>query len=143
MKTLVVGFGHPLRRDDGVGLWVAGRLAGMPGVEVVAAQALTPELIPKVAEASLVIFVDARIGAGPVCWERLRPATRPALVHALSPGGLLAWAKHLFGRTPEAWLVTLPARDLSFGEGLSFRTMRAAQGLVGRLRHYLTQGGGR
>jgi len=137
MKTLVVGFGHPLRRDDGVGLWVAQRLAGMSGVEVVAAQALTPELIPKVAEAGLVVFVDARIGAGPVRWERIRATSRPALIHALTPGGLLAWAEYLFGRAPEAWLVTLPARDLSFGEGFSLRTLRAAEGLVGRLRNYL------
>lgn len=141
MKALVVGFGHPLRRDDGVGLWVAQRLSDLPGVEVIAAQALTPELVPKVATADLVIFVDARAGAGPVRWERLRPGPRPSLVHALSPGGLLAWAEYLFGHAPEAWLVTLPARDFSFGEGLSLRTRRAAEGLVGRLRHYLGERG--
>lgn len=142
MKPLVVGFGHPLRRDDGVGLWVAQRLEGMPGVEVIAAPALTPELIPKLASADLVIFVDARMGAGPVRWERVRPGARPALIHALSPQGLLAWAEYLFGDYPEAWLVTLPARDLSFGEGLSLRTRRAAEGLVGRLRAYLSRAEG-
>jgi hydrogenase maturation protease len=141
MKALVVGFGHPLRRDDGVGLWVAQRLSDLPGVEVVAAQALTPELVPKVATSDLVIFVDARVGAGPVRWERLRPGPRPALVHSLSPQGLLTWAEYLFGRSPEAWLVTLPARDLSFGEGFSLRTRRAAEGLVGRLRQYLGERG--
>ncbi|RLE31149.1 hypothetical protein DRJ54_01095, partial [Candidatus Acetothermia bacterium] len=64
MKALVVGFGHPLRRDDGVGLWVAQRLSDLPGVEVIAAQALAPELVPKIATADLVVFVDARMGAG-------------------------------------------------------------------------------
>jgi hypothetical protein len=88
-----------------------------------------------------VVFVDARVGAGPVRWERLRPGPRPALVHALSPVGLLAWAEYLFGDAPEAWLVTVPARDLSFGEGFSLRTLRAAEGLVGRLRTYLAGGG--
>ena len=139
MKTLVVGFGHPLRRDDGVGLWVAQRLEGMPGVEVVAAQALTPELIPKVATSDLVIFVDARVGSGPVHWERIRPGVRPALIHALSPQGLLAWAEYLFGGVPESWLVTLPARDLSFGEGLSRKTRLAAEGLLSRIRTYLAE----
>ncbi|HAF69956.1 MAG: Bidirectional NAD-reducing hydrogenase, maturation protease [Acetothermia bacterium 64_32] len=141
MKTLVVGFGHPLRRDDGVGLWVARRLEGLPGVEVVTAQALVPELIPKIATSDLAIFVDARVGAGPVRWERLRPGPEPSLLHSFSPKGLLSWAQRLFGRVPEAWLVTVPARDLSFGEGFSRPTLRAAQGLVGRLMAYL--GGGR
>lgn len=142
MKALVVGFGHPLRRDDGVGLWVAQRLSDLPGVEVIAAQALALELVPKIATADLVVFVDARMGAGPVRWERIRPGPRPALVHALSPQGLLAWAEYLFGDAPEAWLVTLPARDLSFGEGFSSWTRRAAEGLVGRLRAYLAGGEG-
>jgi len=142
MKTLVVGFGHPLRRDDGVGLWVAQRLEGMPGVEVATAQALTPELIPKIATSDLVIFVDARVGSGPVRWEPLRPGGRPALGHALSPQSLLAWAEYLFGSAPESWLVTLPARDLSFGEGLSPKTRLAAEGLLGRIRMYLAGRGG-
>ncbi len=134
---LVIGLGHPLRRDDGVGLWVASRLASTDDVKVVGAQDLAPELIPQVAVADLVIFVDGRVGSGPVRWERIRAGDRPALTHAFTPRGLLAWAEHLFGRAPEAWLVTVPARDLSLGEGLSPRTRRAAEALVGRLRAFL------
>ncbi len=141
MKVLLVGFGHPLRHDDGVGLWVAGRLEGTQGVEVVSGQVLTPELVPKVAEADLVLFVDARMGSGPVRWERLRVTTPPALAHALTPGGLLGWAERLFDRRPAAWLVTVPARDFSIGEGLSPGTFRAASGLVERIRSYLTERG--
>lgn len=135
---LVIGLGHPLRRDDGVGLWVAGRLPSTDEVKVLGAQDLTPELIPQVAVADLVIFVDARPGAGPVRWERIRPGDRPALAHAFTPRGVLAWAEALFGRAPEAWLVTIPAQDFSLGEGLSPRTRRVAEALVGRLRAYLT-----
>ncbi|MBC7092583.1 MAG: hydrogenase maturation protease [Candidatus Acetothermia bacterium] len=134
---LVIGLGHPLRRDDGVGLWVASRLQGVEGLKVLGTQELVPELIPQVAVADLVIFVDARIGSGPVRWEPVHPGHRPALTHTFTPPGLLAWAEHLFGRAPEAWLVTVPARDLAFGEGLSPRTRRAAEALLGRLRAYL------
>ncbi|HAZ28094.1 TPA: hydrogenase maturation protease [Candidatus Acetothermia bacterium] len=134
---LVIGLGHPLRRDDGVGLWVASRLQNTDDLKVMGTQNLAPELIPQVAVADVVIFVDARVGAGPVRWERIRPGDRPALTHAFTPRGLLSWAEHLFGRAPEAWLVTVPARDLSLGEGLSPRTRRAAEALVGRLRAYL------
>jgi hydrogenase maturation protease len=130
-----------MRRDDAVGLWVAKRLWGMEmeGVEVVAVQTLVPELIPKVAEADLVIFVDARAGAGPVRWERVHPNNKlSALDHAFTPEGLLAWADELFGHAPEAWLVMVPAQDLSLGEGLSPRTYSAAARLVSRLQRYLS-----
>lgn len=138
---LVIGLGHPLRRDDGVGLWVASRLQNTADLKVMGTQDLTPELIPQVAVADLVVFVDARVGSGPVRWERVRPGARPALTHAFTPRGLLSWAEHLFGRAPEAWLVTVPARDLSLGEGLSPRTRHAAEALVGRLRAYLGERG--
>lgn len=135
--TLLVGLGHPLRRDDAVGLWVARRLWGTEGVEVVAAQVLLPELVTKVAAADLVVFVDADLRVGPVRWTRLRPGPPEPLAHALSPAGLLAWAEKLFGRAPEAWLCTIPARDLRFGEGLSPRTQTLAERLVDRLQYYV------
>lgn len=138
---LIIGLGHPLRRDDGAGLWVASRLHNTDDVKVIGAQDLAPELIPQIAVADLVIFVDARIGSGPVRWERVRSEDGPPLTHAFTPHGLLAWAERLFGRAPEAWLVTVPARDLSLGEGLSPRTRRAAEALVGRLRAYLGERG--
>ncbi|HEU68792.1 MAG TPA: hydrogenase maturation protease [Candidatus Acetothermia bacterium] len=138
---LLIGLGHPLRRDDGVGLWVASRLPEADDLKVLGVQELTPELIPQVATADLVIFVDARVGSGPVRWERVRAGELAALTHAFTPHGLLAWAERLFGHAPPAWLVTVPARDLSLGEGLSPRTRRAAEALVGRLRAYLGRRG--
>lgn len=137
---LVIGLGHPLRRDDGVGLWIAQNLEEREGVKVLGAQVLSPELLPQVASADLVVFVDARKGAGPVRWEPLRPGPCPPLTHVLTPHGLLPWVERLFGKAPEAWLVTIPARDFSLGEGFSLRTRRAAEALLRRLRVYL--GGG-
>lgn len=116
-------------------------MEGTAGVEVVSGQVLTPELIPRIAEADLVLFVDARAGTGPVRWERLRSSAPPALAHSLTPSALLAWAERLFNRFPEAWLVTVPARDFGIGEGLSPGTFRAAAGLVERIRTYLAEGG--
>ncbi|MCS7239928.1 MAG: hydrogenase maturation protease [Candidatus Bipolaricaulota bacterium] len=134
---LVIGIGHPLRRDDGVGLWIAQNLEEREGVKVLGAQVLSPELLPQIATADLVIFVDARKGAGPVRWEPLKPGPCPPLTHVLSPQGLLSWVAKLFGRAPQAWLVTIPARDFSLGEGFSPRTRRAAEALLQRLRVYL------
>ncbi len=134
---LVIGVGHPLRRDDGVGLWIAQNLEEREGVKVLGVQVLSPDLLPQIATADLVIFVDARKGAGPVRWEPLRPGLCPPLTHVLSPQGLLSWTERLFGRVPEAWLVAIPARDFSLGEGLSPRTRRTAEAFLQRLRAYL------
>jgi hydrogenase maturation protease len=137
---LVIGMGHPLRRDDGVGLWIAQNLEEREGVKVLGAQVLSPELLPQILAADLVIFVDARKSAGPVRWEPVKPGPCPPLSHAITPQGLISWAAQLFGTAPEAWLVTVPARDFSLGEGLSPRTRLAAEALLRRLRAYL--GGG-
>lgn len=134
---LIIGLGHPLRRDDGVGLWIAQNLEEREGVKILGAQELTPELIPQVAAADVVIFVDARAGAGPVRWERIKAGRTPALTHTLTPHGLLAWTAQLFGVAPEAWLVTVPARDFSLGQGFSPRTRLAAEALLRRLKAYL------
>jgi hydrogenase maturation protease len=66
--VLVVGYGNSLRGDDGVGWHAAGRLAADPrlaGARVLARHQLTPELAVDVAQASLVVLVDAVAGAEP------------------------------------------------------------------------------
>ncbi len=140
MRILVVGYGNPLRKDDAVGLWVARRLS-QEGVESIPAWPLTPELITRIAAADLVIFVDADARSGPIRWRKVRPkSTTAALSHGASPGELLAWARVLFGWAPEAWLVTIPGEDFSFGEGLSQHTKRRAERLVRRIRKMFAEG---
>lgn len=117
--TLVIGFGNPLREDDGAGYAVAGRL-GPPAVAVVQ---LTPELADRVGRARRVVFVDAdRAGpAGRVARRRLEAgdAHGAAFSHHATPAGLLAMAAALYGRTPEAWLVTIGGERFGWGERLS------------------------
>ncbi|MGY4706580.1 hydrogenase maturation protease [Candidatus Bipolaricaulota sp. J31] len=137
MRILVVGYGNPIRRDDAVGLWIANRLAGRPDVEAIAAWPFTPEIIVRLAGADLVIFVDADLRPGPIRWKRVRPVPTAALSHSPRPGELLAWAKALFGREPEAWLVTIPGRDFSLGEGLTRYTRSAAERVIKRIERLL------
>ncbi len=133
---LVIGYGNELRRDDGVGPRVARTVAawGVHGVLAVALHQLTPELAEAVAGASEVFFVDAAAGddAG-VRVRLLRPnLPRSALGHTSSPSELLTLAQVLYGRRPRAWLVTVHAPDLDFGEELS---PVAARGMDEALRH--------
>jgi hydrogenase maturation protease len=120
---LVIGYGNELRRDDGVGPRVARAVAdwGVPGVRALAVHQLTPELADDIARAEEVVFIDAADGnTANVSVQQVRTALSNSLAnHASSPPALLALAEVLYGRRPMAWLLTVPARDLGFGEGLS------------------------
>ena len=136
-RLLVIGYGNELRRDDGVGPRAARAVAAwqLPGVEGVAAHQLTPELAERIGEAERVVFVDA--GQDDVVLARpVGPGrTAQALGHTGDPRELLALAEALYGHRPEVWLMTLPAPDLGFGEGLS---AMAEHGLAEALRQIRT-----
>jgi hydrogenase maturation protease len=143
--VLVIGYGNSLRRDDGIGPWVAARLAerGLPGVRVVAAHQLTPELAEDLAGCRTAFFVDARAGAGePVEVRPVLPATPDSsLTHACDPRTLLALARSVYECNPDAWWVVVGGRDFSLGDGLSPDGVRNARAAVGRVVDLLNQGG--
>ena len=128
---LVIGYGNTLRRDDGVGQRVAESIAalGLPGVEALACALLTPELAGLVARAGTVVFVDASVEAPRrVQLRRLEPAdSSRILAHAADPRTLLALARDVFGRVPQAWWLTIPIEDLGIGEELSLLARRGLE----------------
>jgi hydrogenase maturation protease len=139
-RLLVIGYGNELRRDDAAGPRVARAVAAwqLPGVEGIAAHQLTPELAERIGEAERVVFVDA--GQDDRVLTRPLESSRAARVlgHTGEPRELLALAEALYGRRPEAWLITLPAPELGFGEGLS---AAAERGLAEALRQIRTLAG--
>lgn len=124
---LIIGYGNPLRCDDGFGWVAAQRMANdLDGshVQVVACQQLTPELAEPVSRATRVVFVDARVEGVPgqiVCQQLSRDSTPvPASAHHLTPAALLAWADTLYGANPDAaWIVSVTGACFDHGEGLS------------------------
>ena len=123
-SVLVIGYGNELRGDDGAGPRVARVIAarGLARVEVISSHQLLPELAERVSEAQGVLFIDATVVTEDegVTVRPLQPATREAgMGHTSEPRQLLALAQALSGRRTEAWLVTVPAANLEFGEGLS------------------------
>jgi hydrogenase maturation protease len=127
---LVIGYGNTLRGDDGVGPRLVAELEArsLPHVTTLACALLTPELADPVSQADVVIFVDAAVDASrEVQFRKLEPADSSQLMaHAANPRTILALARDVFGHTPEAWWLTIPAEDLSFTEQL---TTTAQQGL--------------
>jgi len=152
-RMLVIGYGNPYRRDDGVALVVVNRLRtcqgrppleeGMDGLEeleeeldAIFLQQLTPELAEIIVQYEEVIFVDAHMGEYPELLREvtLEPAARPAIVsHHLHPEALLALAEALWGRAPQARLLSIRGYDFDFGTELSSQTQEGSERVVARI----------
>ena len=123
--TLVLAWGNPGRRDDGLGPAFAASIdaLGLPRVEVESAYQLQVEDAVKLAACGRVLFVDAdRCCDEPFRVQRVEPAAGGLgfTSHGLSPARLLALGRALFGAEPQAWLMGIRGYDFDqFGEGLS------------------------
>jgi hydrogenase maturation protease len=141
---LVIGYGNTLRRDDGVGPKVADAVAALalPGVRALACPLLTPELADPISHARVAIFVDAAVDAPrEVQLRKLAPAdTSQIMAHAASPATLLALARDVFGHAPDAWLLTIPAENMSIGEELSAFTRRGLETAVEEIKKLARSG---
>ncbi len=120
--TLVIGFGNPLRGDDGAGPAVA-RAAQLtrPDVAVLTPHQLLPELAPDIAAARVVVFIDAApdVPAGEVRCQPVDPSAAPRLDHILSPAALVGLGLAVFGHAPQAWLVEVGAASFDLGGALT------------------------
>jgi hydrogenase maturation protease len=124
--VLVVGYGNPLRSDDGVGWRAAELLATDPrlaGARVLARHQLVPELAVDVSRASLVVLVDAAADGNPgsISVQRVQPRqpTSTAWSHHLDPDALGWLAQALYGAVPPLVLVSVAAGSLAEGDRLS------------------------
>ena len=125
-KTLIIGYGNPLRSDDGAG-WQAARLLEEriqnPDVTVLARHQLTPELADDLSRVDRVIFIDASTAQTPgtFAWKEIHPAPAApeAFSHDCDPPALLALARALFGVSPQAFMLEIGAGDFGYGGRLS------------------------
>jgi hydrogenase maturation protease len=142
--VLVIGYGNALRSDDGFGWHAAARLADDPrmaGATVLQRHQLTPELALDVSRASFVVFVDASTGpAGIAIVQTVREAADSTVTwsHHVDPSVLLALARDLYDRAPDALAVSVGAGTTDPGERLSMPLERilpdVADDIVRRVR---------
>jgi Ni,Fe-hydrogenase maturation factor len=155
--VLVIGYGNALRSDDGVGVHAAGMLARDPRLaraDVRAAVQLAPELAADLAEASLVVLVDATVEAAPGEVVVRRAAGGPPVAGDPAgagdparagdpPGGasgatshhvgveeLVALAAELYGAAPEVVVVSVGVTTMDVGEALSPTVAAALPGVA-------------
>jgi hydrogenase maturation protease len=153
-RTLVCGFGNLYRRDDGIGRAVVNGVREQLGrapldplddgfnelgrpVDTVVLHQLVPELAELVADYDLVIFVDAHVAdlSKLLREEHIMPAYRSTsfVSHQTHPATVLELAEKMYGRAPQAVMLSLRGHDFDFGEGLSPETFSLVLPAVNRI----------
>ena len=159
---LLIGYGNTSRRDDGVAADILeGLLArlGMgaeaiggeddidasAGLKVLFLHQLGPELAELAAQYATVVFIDAHVeGSGwePLSWQPVSPEVEAGMIgHHLKPGVVVALAEKLFGRRPDAYLLSVLGSDFDFGETLSSETSELAGRAIERLLQLVSERG--
>jgi hydrogenase maturation protease len=123
-RVLLIGFGNPGRRDDGLGPAVAQAAEGwgIPGVTVESDYQLHVEDAAAVSEHDAVIFADAAAaGPEPFAFGPLAAEGEPSFTtHSVSPGAVLKLSRDLFSAETAGYLLAIRGYDFDgFGEGLS------------------------
>jgi hydrogenase maturation protease len=156
MKTLIIGFGNLDRQDDGVAWHVLGGLAsrlGRPlpdpgeGFQVQGLEPdflfvlqLTPELAELAAGFDRVCFVDAHTGEvdEDLSIRSVLPAFQHSpFTHHLTADSLLSFAQTLYGRAPQAILVSVRGHRFGFSQELSAETASLADAAAVEIARWL------
>lgn len=136
---LLIGYGNPLRGDDGIGPYLAEKLGD--GWTVITPMQLTPELAEPMSRARRVVFLDAEAGDAPgeVAYRRVEPLSATgAFSHNVTPASLLASARDLYGAQPDTALITVTGARFELSETFSPFIRERLADIVARVAALLT-----
>jgi hydrogenase maturation protease len=157
-SVLLIGYGNPGRRDDGLGRLLAEELERRHDhVTVQTDFQLGIEHCVEIARHTVTIFLDAaRVGPAPFQVTHLAaggsgPSSERAAeeqrsigagftTHLSNPKVLLALCESTFAVRPSAWLVGVRGYSFGGGEGLSRRAQRNARAAIAFLDGLLARG---
>lgn len=145
-KTLIVGYGNVDRQDDGIAWHVLAGLHQKLGRQTPAepedgfeftgsnpefmyALQLSPEMAETVAEFESVCFVDAHtanISADLQVLPLQAEFQNSPFTHHMTPETLLSFCRTLYGRSPDAILVSVRGFEFGFSRSLSPGSERLA-----------------
>jgi hydrogenase maturation protease len=137
-KILLIGYGNPGRRDDGLGPAFAGAVEklNLPGIMVDVNYQLTVEDAHAVAQHRIVVFADADAGGPePFSFRAIEPAAHLSFSsHSIDPPAVLALSQELFGTQPEGYLIGI--RGYAFDEFNDSLTAKAKVNLALALKFF-------
>lgn len=135
--SLFIGVGHPFRRDDAVGPWIAKRLA-LAGCRALAHTGDGADLVGRFGMADDILIADATQCGAPPGHIRLIDARAAPLpdrtfrnsTHEFGLAFAVETARAL-GLLPRSlWVLGIEGQDFGFGETLSPAVARAAEARV-------------
>lgn len=140
-KLLILGYGNPDREDDGVAWHILSAIAAQLGLAAPASYEdefpedgpldfafflqLTPEMAEDVVAYERVCFVDAHTGNIPVPVRLVEVESEfqhSPFTHHLTPQSLMSMCENLYGRRPQAALLSVRGYSFGFSRALSART---------------------
>ncbi len=133
-----------MRADDGFAWKAAEALepANPETCRLLILYQLSPELAEEISEARGAIFLDARRGENPgeLFCEKIDPdRVSSSFTHTLTPAMLLAYAKGLYGKYPESYLVSVTGAEWGFSTELTEPVAQAVPRAVQQVRALLAQ----
>lgn len=141
--ALVIGYGNPLRCDDGLGWKAVDSLAetlDSERIELLTCHQLNPELAETLQDAELVLFLDAAAEGvpGQLHCEPVEPVSENlTLMHSLSPAALLTLCDRLYETSPRAYALSISGQCFEHGDTLSAPVRNAMLELLARARELL------
>ena len=146
--VLVIGYGNPGRRDDGLGPALAAHVeqAALEGVDVDIDYQLNIEHAYDLKAYDVVIFADATIESetSPYYFQSIEPGNPTSFsTHSVSPGAVLRLAKDLFQADTQAYVLGITGYEFEdIAEGLtpqaSSNLTQAVTFLTDWLKHFRT-----
>lgn len=155
-RTLMIGYGNPDRQDDGVAWHILRALAldlGLPAPDSYEDEfpangrldfefhlQLTPEMAEEIAAYERVCFVDAHTGNIPTEVQMIPVESefqRSPFTHHLTAQSLLSMCETLYGKKPEAVLLSVRGYQFGFDAELSTFTGALVNEAVERVRSWL------
>jgi hydrogenase maturation protease len=141
-EILIIGYGNPLRGDDGIGWEAAERLRERirdERVEIVTSHQLMPEMADPVSRARRVIFIDADCDnkEGEIVLRSVEPdrSTSELFSHELTPEVLLGVAGRLYGGCAEGVLISVGAGRFECGAEFSEAVRTALPALLEQVQN--------
>lgn len=144
-RVLILGYGNPLRSDDGLGWQIAVQLFRAnrsDDIEVLPCHQLTPELADTISKAATVLFIDCAKDGVPGefrCQEIHWQTGSISFTHDLTPSSLLDLASQLYGSCPRAFLLTICGESFATGEALSSAVSREIPKLKERVSELIAE----
>ncbi|MCF6180256.1 MAG: hydrogenase maturation protease [Geopsychrobacter sp.] len=134
---LIIGYGNPLRGDDGAGPIVAENLAEYFAQtqttvqpQVISTHQLTPELALEIKAPQIkqVLFIDVkRHQEVATSISPLQPDACGSCGHQMTPQLLLQLSAQLYQRPRPGWLLTIAGHKFDFAERLSTSATAASE----------------